>query len=155
MLRVNVFKAEPEYDEADPAGYRGAVKHLGRELGSDELSLNLFEIPGGESLCPYHYEYVEEWLLILDGSITLRVPEGEEELVRGDLVRFPAGPEGAHKLMNRGREPVRLIMFSSSREPAVAVYPESDKVGVWSGGPDDKWMFRGADGHLEYYDGEV
>jgi uncharacterized cupin superfamily protein len=155
VLRVNVFEAEPEYDEADPEGYRCAAKRLGRELGSDELGLNLFEIPGGQSLCPYHYEYVEEWLLILDGSVALRVPEGEEELVRGDLVRFPAGPDGAHKLTNRADAPVRLIMFSSSREPSVAVYPDSDKVGVWTPNSEDKWMFRGGEAHLDYYDGEV
>jgi uncharacterized cupin superfamily protein len=154
VFRVNVFEAQPEFDPADPEGYRGAAKRLGRELGSEELSLNLFEIPAGESLCPYHYEYVEEWLLLLDGAVTLRDPEGEQELVRGDLVRFPAGPEGAHKLTNRGEAAARLIMFSSSREPSVAVYPDSDKVGVWA--PDsEKWMFRGGEANLEYYDREV
>jgi len=155
VFRVNVFEAEPAYDESDPEGYRGAGKRLARELASDELSLNLFEIPPGESLCPYHYEYVEEWLLILDGVVTVRVPEGEEQLGRGDLVRFPAGPEGAHKLTNRGEAPTRLIMFSSSREPSVAVYPDSDKVGVWTPNSDEKWMFRGSEAHLDYYDGEV
>ncbi|MBV8431864.1 MAG: hypothetical protein JO244_11905, partial [Solirubrobacterales bacterium] len=48
-----------------------------------------------------------------------------------------------------------IVMFSSSREPAVAVYPDSDKVGVWSGNDEDKWMFRGGQSHLEYYDGEA
>ena len=155
MLRVNVFEAVPEYDEADPVGYRGAAKRLGRELASDELSLNLFEIPAGESLCPYHYEYVEEWLLILEGSVTLRAPEGEEDLTRGDLVRFPPGPDGAHKLTNRTEAPVRLIMFSSSREPSVAVYPDSDKVGVWTPNSQDEWMFRRGGANLGYYDGET
>ncbi len=155
MFRVNLFSAEVEFDEADPDGYRGAAKRLGRELGSDELGLNLFEIPPGQSLCPYHYEYVEEWLLILDGTATLRDPEGEAELERGDLIRFPPGPDGAHKLTNRGEAPVRLIMFSSSREPSVAVYPDSDKVGVWTPNAEDKWMFRGAQAHLDYYDGET
>lgn len=155
MRRVNLNQTELEYDESDPEGYRSGAARLARELGSDELGLNLFEIPAGESLCPYHYEYVEEWLLVLSGSVTLRTPEGEEEVVAGDLVRFPAGPEGAHKATNRDREPVRLIMFSSSREPSVAVYPDSDKVGVWTPNEDERWMFRSGEGRLEYYDGEV
>ena len=29
-------------------------------------------------------------------------------------------------------------MWSSAREPAVAVYPDSDKIGVWPGNSDDK-----------------
>jgi uncharacterized cupin superfamily protein len=155
MRRVNIHRAEVSYDEGDPPGYRGAAARLARELGSAEFSLNLFEIPPGESLCPYHYEYVEEWLLILDGSATVRVPAGEEELERGDLVLFPAGPDGAHKLTNNGDAPVRLIMFSSSREPAVAVYPDSDKVGVWTGHDADDWMFQRAAAKVPYYDGEI
>jgi uncharacterized cupin superfamily protein len=155
VRRVNVFEIQPDFDEADPEGYRNAMAHVGRQLGSRELSLNLFEVPPGESVCPYHYEYEEEWLLILEGSAILRVPDGEEEVRRGDLVRFPAGPEGAHKLTNRGDEPVRLIMFSSAREPAVAVYPDSDKVGVWTPVAEDKWMLRRGDGQLGYFEGEV
>jgi hypothetical protein len=46
-------------------------------------------------------------------------------------------------------------MFSSSREPAVAVYPDSDKIGVWPGGDEDKVMLRRADGQVPYYDGEI
>ena len=155
MRRVNLFAAQPKYDDADPAGYAAAAANLGRELGSEELSLKLFEIPPDQSLCPYHYEYVEEWLLVLAGTGTLRVPEGEQLVEPGDLVLFAAGPEGAHKISNRGQEQLRILMFSSSREPAVAVYPDSDKVGVWSGNDQDQWMFRGQESHLEYYDGEV
>jgi uncharacterized cupin superfamily protein len=154
MRRVNINATEVEFDDSDPEGFRAGAARLGPELGSEELSLNLFEVPPGESLCPYHYEYVEEWLLVLSGIVTIRTPEGEDEAGADDLVYFPAGPDGAHQATNRGPEPVRIIMFSSSREPSVAVYPDSDKVGVWTPG-DAKWMFRGAEGHLEYYDGEA
>jgi hypothetical protein len=46
-------------------------------------------------------------------------------------------------------------MWSSAREPAVAVYPDSDKIGVWPGNPDDTVLLRRADGHRDYYDGET
>ena len=29
------------------------------------------------------------------------------------------------------------------------------KGGVWTDNAQDKWMFRGAEGHLDYYDGEL
>jgi hypothetical protein len=45
-------------------------------------------------------------------------------------------------------------MFSSAREPAVAVYPDSDKVGVWPGNSDDELMVRRSDGDVPYFDGE-
>jgi uncharacterized cupin superfamily protein len=63
----------------------------------------------------------------------VRAPDGEHTLERGDLVRFPPGPTGAHKLMNRSESPARALLFSSSRGPAVSVYPDSDTIGVWPG----------------------
>ncbi len=45
-------------------------------------------------------------------------------------------------------------MFSSAREPSVALYPDSDKIGVWPGNDADTLMLRRADGHVDYYDGE-
>jgi uncharacterized cupin superfamily protein len=155
VRRANLHRAELRYDDDDPPGYRGAAVRVARELRSDETSLNLFELPAGESLCPYHYEYVEEWLLILEGTATVRAPEGEEDVAPGDLVLFPAGPDGAHKVMNRSDLPVRFVMFSSSREPAVAVYPDSDKVGVWTGNKSDDWMFHRAGANVGYYEGEI
>lgn len=98
---------------------------------------------------------MEEWLLVLEGDLVLRQPDGERELHGGDLVCFPPGPDGAHKLTNRGDQVARTIMFSSSREPAVAVYPDSDKIGVWPGQDGDRVMLRRADGRVGYYDGEV
>ena len=154
MPRPNVFKADFEYDADDPPGYRAAVARVGERAGGKDLAVKLYEIPPGEALCPYHYEYEEEWLIVLDGTLDLRTPEGTDELVRGDVVCFPAGPAGAHKASNSGDATARIIMFSSAREPSVAVYPDSDKVGVWPPNPDDKVMLRRADGHVDYYEGE-
>ncbi len=91
---------------------------------------------------------------MLGGELELRVPSREQILKPGDLVCFAPGPEGAHKVTNRGETTARLLMFSSAREPAVAVYPDSDKIGVWPGNDRDNAMLRRADGHADYYDGE-
>jgi uncharacterized cupin superfamily protein len=117
--------------------------------------VNVFELPAGEALCPYHYEYEEEWLLVLEGELVLRTPQGEQRLTRGALVPFPAGPEGAHKVRNDGPEKARALMFSSAREPAVAVYPDSDKIGVWPPNKADDVMLHRRDGAVPYYEGEI
>ena len=155
VTRPNVFSAEFEYDPSDPDGYRSGIARVGQAAGGEALAVKLFEVPPGQSLCPYHYEYVEEWLLVLEGELELRVPSGEERVAGGDLVRFPPGREGAHKLTNRAGAPARIVMFSSAREPAVAVYPDSDKIGVWPGNEADNVMLRRDDGHVVYYDGEA
>ena len=35
--------------------------------------------------------------------------------------------------MNRSEATARVLIFSTARVPAVTVYPDSDKIGVWPG----------------------
>ena len=50
-----------------------------------------------------HYEYEEEWLLVPDGTIVVRVPDGEQLLECGDLVCFPAGTAAGYVVRGRDR----------------------------------------------------
>jgi uncharacterized cupin superfamily protein len=156
-LRVraaNIFESDCEYDKSDPDGYHSGVSPVGEAAGGEALTVKVYEIPAGQSVCPYHYEYEEEWLAVLDGAIILRTPGGERELKRGDLICFAPGPQGAHKATNRSEINARVMMFSSAREPSVAVYPDSDKLGVWPGNAADNVMIRRADGQVDYWQGE-
>ncbi len=156
MKPVNIFETQFDYDEADPPGYQGGMANVGRDAGGAALAVKLFELPPGKSLCPFHYEYVEEWLLVLEGDgVAVRLAQGTQQLARGDLVRFAPGPDGAHKVSNEGQDPARVLMFSSAHEPAVAVYPDSDKIGVWVPGGADNVMLRRPDGQVDYWDGEA
>jgi uncharacterized cupin superfamily protein len=115
---------------------------VARALGSTATQMYVYDLAPGRSSCPYHYEYEEEWLLVVDGTVVVRTPDGERALERGDLVCFAAGPAGAHKVMNRSEAPARILMFSSARAPAVSVYPDSDKIGVWPGDAENALVFR-------------
>jgi uncharacterized cupin superfamily protein len=155
--RANLYAADFEYDEADPPGYRGGAINISRRIGDTDTAVRLFELPPGESLCPYHYEYVEEWLLLLSGELDLRSPAGEERLPTGAAVCFPKGPEGAHKVTtpSGAAEPARFAMFSSKQEPSVVVYPDSDKIGVSVPGGKDNVMLQRDSGNVPYYAGET
>jgi hypothetical protein len=72
---------------------------------------------------------------MLEGELVRRLPDGEHRLSRGDIVTFPAGGDGARTVTNRGSNAAQIVMFSSGRTPAVAVYPDSDKIAVWPGIP--------------------
>ena len=155
MNVVNVFAVELAYDEDDPAGYSAGYARLGPTLGASMLGATVYELPPGQSNCPYHYEYGnEEWLLVLEGRLIVRHPGGEAELGPGDVACFREGAAGAHKLTNRGDEPVRLAMISTKRDPSAAVYPDSDKIGVWPGDDRDTIMVR-RESAVPYWDGEV
>ncbi|HVU76489.1 MAG TPA: cupin domain-containing protein [Gaiellaceae bacterium] len=132
MRSLNIFDVDKPEGRLD----------VSRLLDSTGLTMFVYDIDPGSSSSPYHYEYEDEWLLVVEGELVLRAPDGEHALGRGDLVRFPAGPEGAHKVMNRSDAPARTLMFSSARVPAVSVYPDSDKIGVWSGNEPDELIFK-------------
>jgi uncharacterized cupin superfamily protein len=143
MDAINIFSAENPEGRVDVA----------RGVGSTATAAFIYDLEPGQSQSPYHYEYEEEWVLVVDGTVVVRRPDGEHLLERGDLVCFPSGPAGAHKLTNQSDSPARTLMFSSSRVPAVSVYPDSNKIGVWPGNEVDELVFR-RDTAVPWSDGE-
>jgi uncharacterized cupin superfamily protein len=148
---VNLFDVALNEDDDNPDGYHVLYQRTGPLLGAEQLGLSVYELPPGQSVCPYHYEVgFEEWLIVLVGRPTLRTPDAEEELRPWDVAFFPNGEEGAHKVTNRTEERVRVAILSNKTQPGLAVYPDSDKLGVW---PPNK-LFRLADA-VDYWEGEV
>jgi uncharacterized cupin superfamily protein len=132
MHPVNMHTAVVEYDSSAPPGFRAGSRPLGTQLGASLIGGTVYELPPGESNCPYHYEFgSEEWLIVLSGRPSVRRPSGEVELEAGDVLCFPDGPTGAHRLLNRSDEVARVLMLATKGRPAAAVYPDSDKIGVW------------------------
>ena len=155
MKRVRLDDAEPVFDAADPDGFRAGMARFGPGFGAADTGATLYVLPPGQALCPYHFEVgEEEWLLALAGRPSVRTPEGVEELAAGDLVFFAKGPSGAHQVRNDSDEEVRVLMWSTVLTPTATFYPDSDKVGVWTGDGRTDRMLR-ASPHLDYYDGEA
>ena len=154
MDRLNIFDAELDHDEDDPEGYRAGYLKLAAPIGAKTMAGTVYEMEPGNSNCPFHYESDEEWLLVLEGTLTVRHADGEDELDRGDLVCFPAGPDGVHKLTNRGTENVKMLIVSTANMPAIAVYPDSDKILAVDEGGRDRVMVRRSS-NVDYWDGET
>ncbi len=154
MRRVNLSQATFEYDPEDPDRFRAGMARFGKQVGATDSGASLYEVPPGQSICPYHYEYgEEEWLLVLEGRPTLRTPDGEEALDPQELVFFPKGPAGAHEVRNDTEAPARVLMWSTIVEPTATAYPDSGKVGIWTGVEgEDVMVPRSAT--VGYYDGE-
>ena len=113
----------------------------------------VYEIPPGKSAYPYHYHCkTEETFYIIRGEGLLRTPEGEKTVEAGELIFFPAGEAGAHKLTNTSQtELLVYIDFDSTHELDVAVYPDSDKIGIWGMGINQLFP---KSAETDYYDGE-
>src|SRR4051812_1584525 len=155
MEIFNLFNDEAEVGPGgdEPPGYEltRAVR-VGKQIGAAKLGMTVYELPPGQAICPYHFEWTdEEWAIVLAGTATVRTPGGERELQAGDTICFPAGPDGAHAIGNRSGETIRVAVLSTKHEFGIAEYPDSDKVGIWAG--DQHYMLRRSD-QLEYWDGE-
>ena len=115
---------EEAADPHAPAGFRyRAAKLL---PGTDRLEATVVDLDPGEGSEPYHYVCGrEEWSLVLAGTPTLRHAQGEDQLEAGDLVCFPDGPAGAHRLFNRDESVVRALFLSTAGLPANVCYPDT------------------------------
>jgi len=155
VRRVRLPEARFEYDPDDPAGFRSGMARFGGDVGSKDSGATLYELPPGEALCPYHYEYgEEEWALVVEGTPSVRTPEGTERLEPRDLVFFPKGPDGAHQIRNDADATALVLMWSTVVLPTASVYPDSGKVGVWTGNKADDVMVR-RDSAVDYFEGET
>jgi uncharacterized cupin superfamily protein len=155
MRRVNLADPDFTYDAAEPEGFRAGMRRVGPELGAEQTGASAYELPPGSAICPYHYEHAEEeWVLVLQGTPSVRTPEGTEALRPMDVVFFPRGPAGAHQIRNDSAEPARVLMWSTVVIPAVSVYPDSDKIGVWTAGKTDDVIVQRSS-TVDYFTGET
>ena len=155
MDTYNIYANEHEWDfEQEHPGYRHRGLRVGGRLGAVGMGASLYELPPGEGSWPYHYEHAsEEWALVVSGRPMLRVPDGEQQLEEGDVVVFPRGPAGAHKLWNATEEPVRVMIFSTKTPVEVVAYPDSGKLGIWTLEQGYIAMVRD-EPKLDYWEGE-
>ena len=145
MRRANIFNPEFEHS-SEREGYRSRSARIGRAIGSSQMGATLYELPEGERTYPFHFHHaIEEWLVVVSGTPTLRDPAGERVLRAGDVVCFPIGAEGAHQV----RGPGTVLIISASASLEVSEYPDSGKVGV----SHPRKVFRLADA-VDYWEGE-
>lgn len=153
----NVFGSE--FDESqDKAGYRWDRIRLGRRLGGEMLGASVFVLPPGEKSFPYHVHRAnEELLLVLEGDVELRTPEGVHQMTAGDAELFKRGAGGAHQVINTSAAPARFIMFSTLVYPEVAEYPDSGNIGVVDdarGGQEPLMRFLDGSAERDYFEGD-
>jgi uncharacterized cupin superfamily protein len=155
MSVFNLFTGATDIppDDNDPPGYACSAVRVGKRIGAARMGMSVYDLPPGQSICPYHFEWTdEEWLIVIAGAPTLRSPSGEQVLEPGDTVCFPEGPDGAHSVRNATDADVRVAILSTKSRVGLAEYPDSDKIGIWPGDGTNRMLRRTPD--LDYWDGE-
>ncbi|MFB6185137.1 MAG: cupin domain-containing protein [Haloarculaceae archaeon] len=131
-MRVN--ESDLAYEETERGETLVRRKRLAREAGGERLGCSLYDLPSGRRSWPYHYhEANEEAIYVLEGTGRLRLGDETVPIEAGDYVALPTGPEAAHRVVNDSDGRLRYLTMSTMHDPGVIHYPDSDKVGVYTG----------------------
>lgn len=156
-----INEAEVDWEESSHGKTAFRRKRLAVAATGDELGCSLYSIPPGNRSWPYHYHAGnEEALYVLSGEGTLRLDGETYDLRAGDYVPFPADESGAHQLANESSDELRVLLISTMVDPDVTVYPDSGKIGVYTGsapGADagrDFTEYHRREDAVDYWDGE-
>ncbi len=159
MSKPFVNLDEVQFDDVEDNGYYTSKRaRFSAAIGARRLGYNLTELPPGKAQCPFHsHRAEEEMFLILEGEGELRFGDRRFSIRKHDVIACPTGgPETAHQIINTGGTTLRYLALSNLAETEVCEYPDSRKVGVYTGEPAQsplRGMFR-AEASVEYYDRE-
>ncbi len=126
---------EPDTDERATTFRR---KRLSAATDAKDIGCSLYELPPGNRSWPYHYhEANEEAIYVLSGTGTIRLQDSTHALSAGDYVSLPAGETGGHRVINDSDDDItlRYLAISTMQDPDVVIYPDMDKLGVYTGTP--------------------
>ncbi|MDA7945869.1 MAG: cupin domain-containing protein [Hyphomicrobiaceae bacterium] len=116
------------YPKPFDAGFENRIKRaLGDEFGLTQFGVNLVTLePGAMSAQRHWHAREDEFVYVLEGTITLITDEGETELVPGMAAGFPAGEANGHHLVNRFGEPVSYLEVGTRSQADEVDYPDVD-----------------------------
>ncbi|WP_417317003.1 cupin domain-containing protein [Emcibacter sp.] len=102
--------------------------------GARELGCCFNRLPAGKRSFPEHYHLAnEEAIYILKGEGTLLGNGGEQIVREGNFISLPRGEDYSHQMYNHTDQDLEYLCMSTMNEPEVAIYPNSGKMGVFSG----------------------
>lgn len=158
-----VRREEMEPRTQAPGGdFRAEIEDLATRLPISRLGIRRYHIEPGHTAWPFHAHLANEEIIVIEqGAGTVRYEEDRFDVSSGDVMGFPADPEGAHQLINTSDDDLTYLCVSTMREPDVTLYPDSDKLGVLAGEPpggdsDGRSFETYLDNNqtLDYWDGE-
>lgn len=133
---------KPAIDAASVAAVRGQTiyppplsevvrgrlrRRLGDQFGLTNFGVNLTEIaPHTASALAHHHTKQDEFIYMLQGTLTLLL-DGEAQTLRaGDCYGFKAGDGIAHQLVNDTDEPALYLEVGDRTEGDEVIYPYDD-----------------------------
>ena len=150
------------YDHQGGEHFTAKLGPVAARIGAQKLGYRVVKLPPGKKAWPFHAHYVnEEMFFVLSGEGSIRLGDSVNTIRQGDFIAAPPDPETAHQIINTSEDELVYLCVSTMLEPEVAVYPDSNKIGVLAGSAPGKMdpskgvvKFVSADAGVDYWDGE-
>lgn len=107
---------------------RGRLRRrLGEQFGLANFGVNLTEIaPGTASALAHHHTRQDEFIYVLQGTLTLMLDGEALTLHAGDCYGFRAGNGIAHQLVNHSGAPATYLEVGDRSADDDVIYPYDD-----------------------------
>jgi uncharacterized cupin superfamily protein len=137
---LNPASVEPRRGSGYPGHLRDAFatrekRVLGDPLGLTNFGVNLVHLPPGSGSALRHWHTSEdEFVMVLEGELTLVTTAGETILGPGMAAGFPAGKADGHCLVNRSGRDAVYLEVGDRRAGDEVTYPDVDLTAIWRDG---------------------
>ena len=125
----------------------GGIRNGGTWCGGHPFDVQVRRIPAGAAVCPFHLHLARwELFVVLPGHGTVRTGEVNFAVRPGEVFVHPPGE--AHRLLNPGPAPLKVLIIADNPPLDAFYYPDSAKWGL----REVRKFFRPQD--ADYWDGE-
>jgi quercetin dioxygenase-like cupin family protein len=111
VVKLNRLELQEEWSEDDPSERLRSAFPLHERAGSERASVVYFELEPGGGVWS-HTDSAEEVVLVLEGTVQVRLGDEQGQLSAGELALVPAMVP--HDVRNTGSETAKLIGFFAS-----------------------------------------
>lgn len=132
MPRIDLSKVPVRKGSGYPAPFhemaKGRIKQaLGDAAGLTDFGVNLTRLPPGEWSSQRHWHSAEdEFVIVLEGEVTLITDKGREILRQGDCAGFNKGAPDAHYLVNESGALAVYLEVGTRSNADICTYPDVD-----------------------------
>ena len=153
IVLKNLYDIKPKHKQ-EHDGYDYNKYEVTERKDFDQAYICFYEIMPLSSAFPKHYHsYNTECFYIINGEGIIETNEEDLNVKTGDIIVFPRGKKGTHKLTNTSpSEKLLYIDFDTTNSPDIIHYVDSDKIGIIEHNISS--TFYRKNDNVDYFDGE-
>ena len=153
IVLKNLYDIKPKHKQ-EHDGYDYNKYEVTERKDFDQAYICFYEIMPLSSAFPKHYHsYNTECFYIINGEGIIETDEEDLNVKTGDIIVFPRGKKGTHKLTNTSpSEKLLYIDFDTTNSPDIIHYVDSDKIGIIEHNISS--TFYRKNDNVDYFDGE-